>query len=187
MGLTYTFAKSHDQDYHKLLIGIFVGAILVNLFAAVWEFTHPGVIEDNTWKFVVFKTVFYITFFLCPYAAVLELIPRKFAWYMFALFALICVIIALYNCYKKIKARLPLPPARNAVVAMTDGTSNLPNISATAPAASQPKAQATSDGVAAAAEDQQNLGSSPNLSCLSATDPAASQELSNLTEVTIAP
>nr|GEX89236.1 hypothetical protein [Tanacetum cinerariifolium] len=65
-------------DYHRLLMGIAVGAILVNLAAAMWAFTPTRVFQDNR-EFRVFKSVFYSTGIVPPYAAVCVLLPEKFA------------------------------------------------------------------------------------------------------------
>nr|GEV57430.1 NADH dehydrogenase [ubiquinone] flavoprotein 1, mitochondrial [Tanacetum cinerariifolium] len=56
-------------DYHRLLRGVSIGAFSVNLAAAMWAFTPTRVFEDNR-KFRVFKSVFYSTGIVPPYAAV---------------------------------------------------------------------------------------------------------------------
>lgn len=148
MPITHHFAKS--TDYNKLLTGIFIGSILVNLFAALWEFKYPGVIKGFSWKFL--KTLFYITFALCPYAAVSVLLSVKYAWGMFTLFALISIIITLLICYEKPEHSLTLDqglPTTNAATAAEEGeelndlggsgsSPNLPSLSATGHSQEQP-------------------------------------------------
>ncbi|GKD44706.1 hypothetical protein Tco_1269351 [Tanacetum coccineum] len=52
--------------------------------------------EDSR-KFRVFKSVFYSTGIVSPYAAACVLLPQKFAPYLVVVGSLICVVITLYN------------------------------------------------------------------------------------------
>ena len=78
---------------------------MVNFIAVLWAFSVTHVIEQDSWKILVFKTVFYFTGILAPYSALSVFIPLKFAWYPFAA---ICVITTLVKCYNMLKANLKL-------------------------------------------------------------------------------
>lgn len=78
---------------------------MVNFIAALWACSVTRVIEQDSWEFLVFKTVFYFTGILAPYSALSVFIPLKFAWYPFAA---ICVITTLVKCYNMLKANLKL-------------------------------------------------------------------------------
>ncbi|PWA74784.1 hypothetical protein CTI12_AA249290 [Artemisia annua] len=175
--------------YNKSLFGISIGAFVVNFVAALWAFSLTGVIEHDSWKILVFKTVFYFTGILSPYVAVSVLLPQKFAWYLFATICvtMMCVIIILFK--NVLKSRLTLSyekvvyATRWMLLNMTPDDQVPTTDAAPAPEYHQATARI-------AAEEEQNLGgsgSSPNLSWLSATAGLASEEQPNLNEFTIIP
>ncbi|GKE86133.1 hypothetical protein Tco_1559875, partial [Tanacetum coccineum] len=98
-----TSQMAERTDYNKLLFGISIGALVVNLAADMWAFTPTRVFEDNR-EFRVFKTVFYSTGFVSPYAAACVLLSEKFAPYLVAMMSLTCLIITLSNFYDMLKS-----------------------------------------------------------------------------------
>ncbi|GKA19270.1 hypothetical protein Tco_0699185 [Tanacetum coccineum] len=79
-------------DYHRLLSRVSIGALSVNLTAAMWAFTPTSVFEDNR-KFHVLKSVFYSTGIVSLYAAACVLLPEKFDSYLvLMIIPLICVV-----------------------------------------------------------------------------------------------
>ncbi|GJU52007.1 NADH dehydrogenase [ubiquinone] flavoprotein 1, mitochondrial [Tanacetum coccineum] len=153
-----TSQMAERTDYNKLLFGISIGALVVNLAAAMWAFTPTRVFEDNR-EFCVFKTVFYSTGFVSPYAAACVLISEKFAPYLVATMSLTCVVITLFNFYDLIKS---------------NATATDDQVLPTTNAALTPEYHyATARIAAAEEEEEQNLGGgsglSPNLPWRTAT------------------
>ncbi|GJX23273.1 hypothetical protein Tco_0227718, partial [Tanacetum coccineum] len=178
-----TSQMAERTDYNKLLFGISIGALVVNLAAAMWAFTPTRVFEDNR-EFRVFKTVFYSTGFVSPYAAACVLISEKFAPYLVATMSLTCVVITLFNFYDLIKCSLTL---------LSNMTPPDDQVLPTTNAALTPEYHYATARIAAAEEEEeeeQNLGGgsglSPNLPWRTATGPA-SQEQTGLNEFTNIP
>ncbi|GKA46097.1 hypothetical protein Tco_0738893 [Tanacetum coccineum] len=169
-----TSQMAERTDYNKLLFGISIGALVVNLAAAMWAFTPTRVFEDNR-EFHVFKTVFYSTGFVSPYAAACVLISDNYAPYLVAMIPLTCLIITLSNFYDMLKSYATATD--DQVLPTTDATPAPEYHYATARIAAEEE------------EKQQNLGgsgSSPNLPWRSATGPA-SQEQPGLNDFTNIP
>lgn len=171
------------SDFTHLLLGISVGAFIVNVAAFMWEFTLTRAIENDCWKILVFKTIFYFTAILSPYSAVSMLFPKKFMWYLFGTICMTMIGLIIFFFKNKLRASLTLA-CEKVVDAARCMRSFMTTDDQVLPATNAATARI------AAEEEEQNLGgsrSSTNLPWLSATGPAASQEQLSLNGFTSVP